>query len=295
MTPEKLGSKFGELAQFLFDYLEKTLKIHITAEYRDGCVSYNFPDEKEEDYISVENKYITFRVKELKDWLFGFWLDYNEDLDIDDKPRGIYSFKWFAQVEKHINKFKPSDSVILEEDDFITEEDVENIWNYNCIRHAIKYIKKHKSLAWCRDVMWIDYNYNYMTMFGAFLRKCARQFRDWKEEQIKNYIVKKHLHLVKKYILPNLKGSYIYDIGENCSPRYEILMPLTSAKEQFGDDMRVGCYVLEKEDITDPEKYDIQIGKLENLDHKYIGWIVDAHEVDDTSIRVFDNTQKEEE
>lgn len=285
MTIKQVSKNYKLIAEKFFSVLAEN-KFHATdIKYSSG---YQKISEKGE-IAEIDNVYITYHVKELKGWLFGLWLNYKYD-DIESKT--IYQYNWFTQVEKHIDKFKPAQSQYSDYDDLnIKDIDSFNFISFYGIFKTMKYIKRHKNLAWCRDVLWIDYNENYVSNFKAFWLRAKKTYKTWKEETIGNYITKKHLALAEKYVLPTLKGAYIYDNGENFSPRYTIEVKLSDLKE-FGFE-KAGTYALDYDDKEDA-KYLKKAGKLENLEYRLLGWTTNFNQVRDSSFMVIDDEKKKD-
>ena len=293
---EKLGKNFREISLALKNDLTSNSKVHcFDDEYDSGSVSYEFSNE---EYVEIDNKYMEFKIKELKGWLFGFWLDYDQEKDSDGNYYDIYTYKCFCKVEKFINKYNPSNSMFVcegkiqqEEFDFILESSMIQTLMFSEIGNMIKYIKKNRNIAWCRDVLWIDYNETYLTKLGAFNLRLKNEFKHKFEQVVGKLVVKKKLKLVKKYILKDFEGSYIYDRGKECIPRYEIAIPLSIAKRTLGIE-KCGAYGIGFEE--DDDEYLIKVGKLENLEYKLIGLTLNTNVVEDEFFVVIDDMKENE-
>ena len=299
---EEIGNSFKKLAESITDFIQVSNKVHI---YDVKFLSTNIysPDD-ENECNTLANALVEFRIKELKDWVFGMWFDYDKGLWLDyDNGDGNYRVFLFAQVEDYIDKFRPSYSSFVE-DGYIPGDSLDNIVNksndidakkhprmdlpviYYEIYDMIKYMKENKTLAWYKDVSYTDYNRTYMTRLNARLLKNKILFKKWRETKIGNYILKRKIKLVEKYILPLFNGGYLKYLGDCIYPSYEIRVPLSEAKEQFGI-TRKGNYGILNEEID--EKYFVKVGKLENLEFKLIGLVRNTNEVEDSSFYVYND------
>lgn len=193
------------------------------------------------------NSTITFHVKEAPGWLFGLWWRPQKIHDsTDENPVYESSYikgEMFAQYEDEIDKFKPSASTFETEFSFdidlpVYSEEEQNNWSalYNC-REAFRLILTEPDLALYREIEGIDFNSQYISREEAI--KFRREFLALREEQAiqrkANDVMM--LQMVKYIIQPLLDEDYafIYDEGENSSPRYEIVIKnIDDNKEQNG-------------------------------------------------------------
>jgi len=298
----EIGNNFKRLADSVINFIQVANKVHI---YDIKFISTNiYSTDDFERCETLENALVEFRIKELKDWLFGIWIDYDKGLWLDyDNDDGNYRIFLFAQVEDYIDKFRPSYSSFVEDgivpgemfDDIVANEDI-NVNKYPRldfptvyyeIYDMIKYMKENKSLAWYKDISYyVDYNRTYLTRCGARLLKNKILFKKWREKKIGEYIVRRKIKLVEKYVLPLFNGSYLKYIGDYCHPSYEIRVPLTEAKEQFGIIIK-GTYEIMQEELSD--EYFIKVGRLENLEFKLIGSTYNTNSVEDSSFYVYND------
>lgn len=97
------------------------------------------------------NSVIHFRLKGVnKHWKFGMWINAENLIENNEEGNEIKeepAVRFFCQWDTNIDKFKPSASSLCET---ITNKefnsDIEDCWN---IIQMVKFIKKHKLIAYC--------------------------------------------------------------------------------------------------------------------------------------------------
>jgi len=206
------------------------------------------------------NSTITFHVKEAPGWLFGLWWSPQKTADsTDENPvyeQDTIEGQMFAQYEDEIDKFKPSASTFKTEFTFevglpVYSEEKQNNWFalYNC-REAFRLILTEQDLAFYREIEGVDFNSQYVSREEAI--KFKQEFLALREKQAiqrkANDVMM--LQMVKYIIQPILDEdcAFIYDEGENCSPRYQIVV-----KDVDGNGEQNGHYFLFDEDYEDKE------------------------------------------
>lgn len=190
------------------------------------------------------NSVLHFHLKECPGWKFGVHWRVE-----DDEIRG----EFFTQYEKIIDKFKPAASQMVVEISLNKEGKL--IGEFNLFA-TLQFIRKEPELAFCRDYKYLDYNHVYLS------RKRAKKiFKKWKR---KNFLEEKYTKIynqkvvdwVKNNICPDFNAEVI-DKGDNWSPRYDVIAPLS-----YNSDIvdKPGCYGLED---------DATVTKLEKLMNKF--------------------------
>lgn len=203
------------------------------------------------------NSVLHFRIKECPGWLFGVFWEFS-----NDNVRG----EFFAQFEKDIDKFKPSASAIVEniylsecnvcEGNKLTGNQELCMTGMFDVFSDIKFIETEPYLAFCRHHQLLDYNHVYMSR-----NKAKRKYFKWvkhedKEAKYTKIFNAKTVKWVEKNIIPNYKGARIRDCGDHCTPRYDIIAPLSLNSDLVST---VGCYSLDEEESKGLEKF---MGKL---------------------------------
>ena len=209
------------------------------------------------------NSVVHFKVKECPGWLFGIWWE------IPEKGNTIKG-TFFTQYEKDIDKFKPSYSAYTSDLYFHEDKDI------SCFDEVkiMNFINKEPYLAWYRDQYLTDFNTTWVDK-----RKAKRAFERHiekeanLEKEIKTFD-ENVLQYVKNNIVPYWNDfgydCYIWDQGENVSPRYELIGIPKESKLPLD----IGTYVWlddeEKESKKIAKEYSRFIKKLQNkLDNKY--------------------------
>lgn len=143
--------------------------------------------------------------------------------DIPEKP-GVTQLgaQFFTQYEETIDKFKPSYSITVNvtvSEEYCDCYDAANL---------IKFIVNEPYLAFCRDYHVWDYNVEYHTREEA--KAEYDKYRAWKNKKdaATAELDSKMISFVKDKILPLFKDSRIFDEGDCCSPRYEVIAPFNS-------------------------------------------------------------------
>ena len=206
------------------------------------------------------NSTINFHVKEAPGWLFGLWWSPQKTQDsTDENPvyeSSTIEGEMFAQYEDEIDKFKPTASTFKTEFTFeiglpVYSEEEQGNWFalYNC-REAFRLILTEPDLAFYREIEGVDFNSQYVSREEAI--KFKEEFLALREKQAiqrkANDVMM--LQMVKYIIQPILDEdcAFIFDEGENCSPRYQIVI-----KNVDGDSEQNGHCFLFGEDYEDKE------------------------------------------
>lgn len=205
-----------------YNYREVTNKFFNainTQKTSDDETPYTFEDLEylvEDDEMAI----VHFHIKECAGWKFGIWWY---------KPnKEIYCGDFFTQYEELKDKFKPSRSPMSCEIVLNNASDTIDEW---AIPHTpiklIEFIINEPALAFCRDYCYWDYNYEYHTREEA--EQVFREFKDQHNLEINltKELDDKVLDWVRKNILPMFHNARIEDMGENWSPRYDVVAPIT--------------------------------------------------------------------
>lgn len=180
-----------------------------------------------------DNQFVEFEIEETPGWLYGIWWD-----GANERNQLIGCF--FAQYKDTIDKFKPTHSNI--------KVDFTLSFNYNtltlteseppCVYEIIEnisFIKNEPYLAFCRDYLSWDYNLSYHSREEA-----ERKFKDYKRSKIDTLTIKeeydkKIMDVVMKYFKVYIDEDVciLEDIGENWSPRYNIVINKDIKNKKF--------------------------------------------------------------
>ena len=103
-----------------------------------------------EDYYGEEkDKIMHFKIKGLKNWLWGAWIINTESGSIN------YKIQVFCQYERFVDKFKPSRGYfcvdVLPFFEYYTNEEKVlslDVWE---LGRVVRYIKKHEAMAFCYE------------------------------------------------------------------------------------------------------------------------------------------------
>lgn len=183
-----------------------------------------------------------FKLSKYPEWQFGVWLSYNED---EERPHRDYiRADVFCQVERFIDKFKPSRSEFKadirfykkfdEEGEDLDEFDFEiSDWDMN----PFKLIWTKPYLAIHRGISSIDYNEEFVRPIKAFFSVRKAFLEDSLEERKKARADKYFTHKLTKWFnsqkvfFANAEFE-IYDSGENVSPRFHPKLTIEQGFEQ---------------------------------------------------------------
>ena len=209
----------------LFDYLPKELTEEGT--------TFTATDVNYGDYDIFNT--VTFKVAEAPGWLFGIWYEIKEKTNIEGNPAQILEYSIFGQHERFIDKFKPNHSVFCEHSwIYDITPDYEFLSRDVCcgLEGMFLYIINEPALAFCRDVLYWDYNYAYHTREEAEEEMAKTIEHEDKRQAFKVYACDALLN----YVMEFWKGEdvYIHDFGECMSPRYEV----TFLYDDFEEDTR---------------------------------------------------------
>ena len=185
------------------------------------------------------NSTAEFGIKEVPGWKFGIWFsplkDKGEeaegDKDGDKDVRGTL----FWQVEEFIDKFKPSASTFTA--DLCFEGDLSD-WEIDEFDASpLKFTRDEPSLAFCRDVMYWDYNLEYHSRASAFLCRIKALWREKAYKRRYERLGKRHAERLLKAGMHDFRasGGTIHDRGPAFSPRYEVVIAVDGLdKDDYG-------------------------------------------------------------
>lgn len=181
------------------------------------------------------NSVVHFHIKECPGWLFGIWWSMPDN---KNKEKRYIDGEIFAQYEETIDKFKPSRSEIRSKISVFPNKEYGYCDCYSAA-NMINFIRTEPYLAFCRDYNGWDYNEEYHTREEA--KREYDNYRGWQDNANKytKECDDKVLAFVKERVLPSFSGAEIEDLGDDCSPRYEVIAPLKKNKDLVKE---CGCY-----------------------------------------------------
>ena len=226
-----LAEVYRQATEIVFSSLKKQCGFDITitdVEYLDGYFIFG----------RGTNSVVHFHIKETPGWKYGIWwspIEKEEGTEEDYTDR--LSCSIFAQYEEEIDKFKPSASMVCEEFTILLASPSTNIaWQF---AGDIEFIHNEPYLAFYREMHYTDFNREYIS------REKAKAYFDKHNKQ--KIIEAEPINLNNKEMLGTLykmlkedidEGTcFIYDRGDNWSPRYELI-----AKNVW--EIEDGCYGL---------------------------------------------------
>ena len=220
------------------------------------------------------NSVVHFKLKETPDWLYGIWWNIPKKYYAKEKRKMVLpkfvEGHFFAQYEKNIDKFKPSASTIQCEFSIVPNDNHCSLYE---VAKNIEFIIKEPYLAFCRDYCYNDYNHEYLSR-----NKAKRIYKKWCKEE-NNYIKwnkilnDRFIKFVKNMLKEEIESdnAFIVDMGENCSPRYEIFV-----KSSYYPNLTIEkgcCFCLfdeeDAESIKAKAKWDKEIKKCEKISNKH--------------------------
>lgn len=160
---------------------------------------------------------LTFTIEQAPGWLFGAWLQYKEE-----GIPGEIEVEFFFQYKEEIDKFKPSASYYQITFSGLPTKTRDFILNTNHVDWSpFKEVIKHPYIAWYKNLFFkkpINGLYAYLVFHYHKHKKGA-------EARYELRVARKVLNLLRKHskrlgIPP--RQLFLYDCGENWSPRYQI-------------------------------------------------------------------------
>lgn len=241
---DKLGfaDKFKESAERFFrvvaaDFIDDSQTVTFEdIDYRDGYFLIGFGT----------NSIVHFHIKECPGWLFAIWWKMPET---EAKDTNVIEGTFFTQYEETLDKFKPSRSEFKSEIGIYFDEPDEE-FSVSCYgaMEIINFIIKEPYLAFCRDYNSWDYNTEFHTREEA--KAEYDKYVTWRDNKIKYSTMydQKIVDFVREHVMTQFKGAILYDEGENCSPRYQILAPYSLNKDLVDEPGDYGWFDDEDED-----------------------------------------------
>lgn len=187
------------------------------------------------------NSVVHFHIKETPGWKYGIWWSPIAAKDSTEENPIYETNKLrchiFTQYEEEINKFKPSASTIADKFDvYLDDASTDFAWEF---AQDIKFIHDEPYLAFYRDMHYSDFNKEYVSRAKA-KASFERHFKQKKLEEetiaLNNKDLLKTVYTILKDDI-DAGTCFVYDRGDNWSPRYEIVMV-----NPF--DIEDGCYEL---------------------------------------------------
>lgn len=199
------------------------------------------------------NSTIAFHVKEAPGWLFGIWWNPVEIIATrrEGEPERYYDDRikcqFFAQYEETIDKFKPSASTFEGSFEWFFEkpDEEENLWRM-CFdaRRVVQLILQYPYVAFVRELHWQDLNEEYITPEEA-----KKIYQEWRlRENAKNLMKQENERAMLDCICSIWEpwimcgDAFIADSGENCSPRYELVIRNIWKDDQGQEESPDGLY-----------------------------------------------------
>jgi hypothetical protein len=202
-------------------------------------------EREDEEYITP--KYCmysySFKVNKIPNWKFGVWLYRPSAKDGCFDGRGnVERIKgvWFCAEDKFIDKFKPTRTYFSGDFRVDLEDHTVTYEGYPCcdLGDAIEFIEHNKYVASIYDDHgWCGCQYFYVSKVSAFFKCCKKYLHQWKEEVVTKFLDSRVLKICQNEFLKDfgedgsVKNGYIYDRGDNWSPRYEMRCPYKDNKE----------------------------------------------------------------
>ncbi|MGN0656961.1 MAG: hypothetical protein ACI4KR_09210 [Ruminiclostridium sp.] len=199
-----------------------------------------------------DNSICHFRIKELPGWNFGIWFTY-PDIDVKDSP--ITGLQFFVRHKDDMDKFKPSRSNLLIEDDHIdTDIKAEDVY----YQHSTLQIKNMCTLMKCHPVLsyLISYYTNYyhypgikglLEYFSLRAGAKKRAVKDYIKNRMKYNPTYISLLIMKKRLLkfPDVVSVKIDDKNDDdwtTIPRYDLKITI----REKSIDGKVPAYIIYK-------------------------------------------------
>lgn len=205
------------------------------------------------------NSVLHFHVKECPGWKFGIWFNEVETDDSTEENKqyrkDVLGVEFFAQYEETIDKFKPSASTITERTSHLDlENHKSNWWFIYQMTHTFQMIMKYPTIMWYRDMYFADLNHQYVT-----IEEANEKFTEWRLKENNKILIQRENDQVLLDALKYIAGpileegkAFIFDHGENCWPRYELVILNEDDPEQDGS---YGLFGDDYDDAEADEKY----------------------------------------
>lgn len=220
------------------EYVLKDNPVHFNdIQFRDGYFIFGYGT----------NSVVHFHIDECPGWLFGIWWTIPDGSNPNQK---YISGEFFTQYEETVDKFKPSRSVMRSTITSIPDADCQSCSCYAAAK-MISFIRDEPYLAFCRDYCGWDYNEKYHTREEA--KAVYDEYRVRRDNKVKytKECDDKILAFVKDRILPLFTDAEIQDLGEEWSPRYDVVAPFRKNKDIVEE---YGCYDWFDDDDDDKER-----------------------------------------
>lgn len=224
------GLVFNALKKELKDYRKFDITIE-DVEYLDGYFIFGMGT----------NSVVHFHIKETPGWKYGIWWSPVSKQDSED-PEHPTTYETdrlhcsiFTQYEEEIDKFKPSASMVTDKFNvYLDSSSIDFAWDF---AQDIKFIHDEPYLAFYREMHYSDFNKEYVSRAKAksYFERYFKQKKLTEEtEALNNHELLKTIYTILKEDID--EGTcFIYDRGDNWSPRYAIAMKNTYEVED-------GCY-----------------------------------------------------
>lgn len=173
---------------------------------------------------------LSFRVKEIKGWLFGLWV---REVDTPSGDLHWVKYQLFGGYEEDIDKFKPSRMYnVCEEKICINEEEFDmSICEGSDL---LQYIYKHRVFASYREIYGVNYNLKPISGVKAMFGVMCTRFRQWRLRLWNNFIEKKTIKPFLKELKKDFPCDNIWlDIDDNRSPHSEFIIVIPEYDEEI--------------------------------------------------------------
>lgn len=175
------------------------------------------------------NSTAEFGIREIPGWRFGVWFSPLKD-EGEDEDKGVRG-TLFWQVEDFIDKFKPSASVFTA--DLLFEGDLSDWEIGESDARPLIFTRDEPSLAFCRDVLYWDYNSEYHSKASAFIHRIMAIRKEKAYTRRYERLGARHAERLLKAGMRDFHASDggIYDRGPAVSPRYDVVIAVDGLDE----------------------------------------------------------------
>ena len=172
-----------------------------------------------------EDSVVHFRIKGLRGWLFGMWIDTNPDKlkkDFGEYP----AVQLFCQHKDNIDKFKPSRSYFLIKLSLSDIADEDYIYGEYEIKQMLGMIKRHPVMSYVMDRIFYEkyFGHHYIPTYikGKFQTK-KYAIRQWCEDWVPYCWTKTKMLIIKKNRIVEKVSLFDHNCeGWICSPRFKL-------------------------------------------------------------------------
>lgn len=185
------------------------------------------------------NSTAEFGIKQVPGWKFGIWFSppKGNDAETADDGRKDVEGTMFWQVTDFIDKFKPSASVFSADLRFEGDLSDWEFGEYGDCAQLLRFTRDEPSLAFCRDVLYWDYNREYHSKASAFFHRIVTEWAMKAGKRRSERLGKRHAERMLVAAMRDFRASVgnICDRGPSVSPRYEVVLAVDGLdKDDYG-------------------------------------------------------------